>query len=112
MSEETSGMQAFGSAELVLKTQLLVAEMDRRGTKVRVDEWEFDEIGPGKRIGIRLNYAHHEQRIHLLYGGREVSMVSVNISSTDPIYPSLDEMLMMIRAEVAPADSAIHRAEQ
>lgn len=110
MTEESADMVAFGSAELGAYTQRLIAEMDRLGTKVRRDEWQFGDMG-GKVLGIRINYAHREQRIHLLHGREEVDLVSVNIDSTGPAFPTLDELLDQLRNKVAASkiDAAVHR---
>lgn len=104
-------MTGFGSAELGMATQLFIAQMDRMGTKVRRDEWDFG-VMDGKRLGIRINYAHREQRIHLLHGRKEVEVISVNIDSTDPDFPTLDSLLDRLRNKIAAAkiDSAIHRS--
>lgn len=110
MSEESADMTGFGSAELGMTTQLFIAQMDRMGTKVRRDEWDFGVMN-GKRLGIRVNYAHREQRIHLLWGRVDMEVLSCNLDSTDPRFPSLDEALDQLRNKVAAqrVDSAIHR---
>ena len=103
-------MVAFGSAELGAYTARLISDMDRVGTKVRRDEWQFSEVD-GYPLGIRINYAHREQRIHLLHGRREVDLVSVNIDATEPGFPTLDDLLERLRTQVAArkVDTAIHR---
>lgn len=111
MSEESADMTGFGSAELGMATQLFIAQMDRMGTKVRRDEWDFGVMN-GKRLGIRINYAHREQRIHLLWGRVDMEVISVNLDSTDHSkYPSLDECLDRLRNKVADqrVGAAIHR---
>lgn len=99
-------MTGFGSAELGMATQLFIAQMDREGTKIRRDEWEF-----GGGLGIRISYAHHEQRIHLLHNREIVDTISVNLGTTDPRFPSLDEALDILRNKVAKSaiDAAVHR---
>jgi hypothetical protein len=111
MSEESADMVAFGSAELGAYTQRLIADMDRLGTKVRRDEWQFGEMD-GKLLGIRINYAHREQRIHLLHGREEIDLVSVNIDSTGPEFPTLDSLLDRLRNQVAHTrvHGAVHRS--
>lgn len=100
MSEESADMTGFGSAELGMATQLFIAQMDRMGTKVRRDEWDFGVMN-GKRLGVRIGYAHREQRIHLLWGRQDMEVISVNLDSTDPRFPSLNECLDRLRNKVA-----------
>jgi hypothetical protein len=84
----------FTTAELAARTQVLIAEMDRRGKKIRRDEWEF---GDPARVRIRINYAHRELRIHvqtpLAAGWVERETVSVNLDATDPHFPPLKAIL-------------------
>lgn len=109
----SADMTGFGSAELGHATQVFIAQMDQRGKKVRRDEWAFDEIEPGKRIGIRINYAHREQHIDLLYGRELVQRTTVNLDSTSPQFPTLDEVLHVAREYVvsqrARVDTSIRR---
>lgn len=111
---ESADMVAFGSAELGAYTASLIADMDRTGKKVRRDEWEFEEVG-GYRLGIRINYAHREQRIHLLWGRQSVHVVSVNIDATDVEFPTLSSLLDELKTRIVglktppPADSSVHR---
>jgi hypothetical protein len=90
---------------------LFIAQMDRLGTKVRRDEWDFG-VMDGKRLGVRIGYAHREQRIHLLWGRVDMEVISVNLDATDPRFPSLDECLDRLRNQVAAkrVDTAIHRS--
>lgn len=107
-------MTGFGSAELGHATQLFIAQMDQRGKNIRRDEWEFDEIEPGKHLGIRINYAYREQYIDLLYGRILVQRTTVNLDSTNPQFPTLEEVLHELREVVVqspgpPINSAIRR---
>lgn len=100
MTVNTNHVQ-FTTAELGARTQVLIAEMDRTGTKIRRDEWRFEG-----GIQIRINYAHREQRIHLSHKpdpkpatpNRLLEVVSVNIDSTNPLFPSLEELLAKARS--------------
>lgn len=109
--KESADMTGFGSAELGMATALFIAQMDRQGTKTRRDEWDFG-LMDGKRLGIRIGYAHREQRIHLLWGRVDMEVISVNLDSSSPSFPSLDEALDRLRNKVAAqrVDSAIHRS--
>ena len=103
---ESADMVAFGSAELGAYTASLIQAMEREGTKIKRDEWEF-----AGGLGIRINYAHREQRIHLLHNRNSVEVVSVNIDATAPEFPTLDDLLNRLRNTVAArkVDAAIHR---
>lgn len=113
--EESADMVAFGSAELGAYTARLIAEMDFTGNKIRRDEWEFESFD-GKVLGVRINYALREQRIHLLADRQTVEIVSVNIDQTSPEFPTLTELLDRLRRSIAgaarattPADTSIRR---
>jgi len=103
---ESADMTGFGSAELGMATQLFIAQMNRLGTKVRRDEWEFGEMD-GRTLGIRISYAHREQRLHLLWGRQDIDVISCNLDAAEPRFPSLDEALDRLRNKVA-----AHRVER
>lgn len=87
-------------------TRAFITRLEVLGaTKYRVDEWtltvQHGQFPANPVVNFRFNYAHAEQRIHVMVDGLDSLMVSINLGNEPKWYPDPLEVIataLMVRA--------------